>query len=220
MIAIELISEEIPPLKHTDTGDLALQWMEEFKVKHLPVMKFDNFVGLICEDDIFDKDDSSKTLHELFDHLPRPYVFGSTHLYEVLAKVSDEHITVLPVLDNEENYLGCISVIELMQRIANTGSIKEIGGIVVLEINELDYSLAHIAQIVESDNAKILSSFITSHPNSKKLELTLKINQVELGRIIRSFERYDYIVKASFQKSDYQEDLKNRYDELMKYLNI
>jgi acetoin utilization protein AcuB len=220
MIAIELISEEIPPLKHTDTGDLALQWMEEFKVKHLPVMKFDNFVGLLCEDDIFDKDDSSKTLNELFNHLPRPYVFGSTHLYEVLAKVSDEHITVLPVLDNEENYLGCVSVIELMQRIANTGSIKEIGGIIVLEINELDYSLAHVAQIVESDNAKILSSFITSHPNSKKLELTLKINQIELGRIIRSFERYDYIVKASFQKSEYQEDLKNRYDELMKYLNI
>jgi len=124
------------------------------------------------------------------------------------------------VLDNEENYLGCISVIELMQRIANTGSIKEVGGIIVLEINELDYSLAHIAQIVESENTKVLSSFITSHPNSKKLELTLKINQVELSRIIRSFERHDYIVKASFQKSDYQEDLKNRYDELMKYLNI
>jgi Mg/Co/Ni transporter MgtE len=220
MIAIELISEGIPPLKHTDTGDWALQWMEEFKVKHLPVMKFENFVGLVCEDDILDKEDASKTLHELFDHLPRPYVQGSSHLYEILAKVSDEHITVLPVLDEEENYLGCISVIELMQKVANTGSIKEIGGILVLEVNEIDYSLAQIAQIVEGDNAKILSSFITSHPASKKIELTLKINQIDLSRIIRSFERYDYVVKASFQKSAYHEDLKNRYDELMKYLNI
>jgi acetoin utilization protein AcuB len=220
MIAIELISEEIPPLKHTDTGELALQWMEEFKVKHLPVMKFENFVGLLSEDDVLDKDDPAKTLHELFDHLPRPYVKGSAHIYEILAKVSDEHISVLPVIDEEENYLGCISVIELMQRIANTGSIKETGGILVLEINHADYSLAHIAQIVESEGAKILSSFITSHTSSTKLELTLKINQIELSRIIRSFERYDYVVKASFQKSDYHEDLKNRYDELMKYLNI
>ena len=220
MIALELITEEIPPLKHTDTGDTALQWMEEFKVVHLPVLKIENFVGLVSEDAIFDKEDASKTLHEMFMHLPRPFVKGSAHIYEVLARMSDEHVTVLAVLDDEENYLGCIGIADLMQKIANTSSIKETGGIIVLEMNNIDYSLAHIAQIVESDGAKILSSFITSHPSSNRLELTLKINQVELSRIIRSFERYDYTVKASFQKNSYYDDLKNRYDELMKFLNM
>lgn len=220
MIALELISEQIPPLKHTVSGNTALQWMEEFKVRHLPVLKNENFVGLVSEDDIYDKDDPKKTLHELFVHLPRPYVLSSAHIYEVLAKMSDEHITVLPVIDNEENYLGCIGVNDLMQKVANTGSIKEVGGIIILEINSIDYSLTQIAQIVESENAKILGSFITSHPSSKKIELTLKINQLELGRIIRSFERHDFVIKASFQKDKYHDDLKNRYDELMKFINM
>lgn len=220
MIAFELISEEIPPLRHTDSGVMALQWMEEFKVTHLPVLKNENFVGLVSEDDIYDKGNPELSLHELFVHLPRPYVQGNVHLYEVLAKVSIEHISVLPVIDDEENYLGCISVTDLMQKIANTGSIKEAGGILVIEMNSVDYSMAQIAQIIEGDGGKILSSFITSKPSSKKIELTLKINKLELGSVIRSFERYDYTVKASFQKSSYQDDLKNRYDELMKYLNI
>lgn len=220
MRAFELISEEIPPLKHTDTGDLALQWMEEFKVTHLPVLKNEDFVGLVSESDLYDKGYTEKTLHELFVHLPRPYVSANSHLYEVLTRIAQEHITVVPVIDEEENYLGCIAQEKLIQHIAETGSIKESGGIIVLEMNTIDYSLAEIAQIVEGENAKILSSFISSTPDSKKVDITLKINQMELSRIIRSFERYDYTVKASFQKSSYHDDLKNRYDELMKFLNM
>lgn len=220
MIALELITEEIPPLKHSDSGETALNWMEEFKVEHLPVLKGNNFVGLVSEENILDRNDIDQSLDELFDHLPRPYVKQHTHIYEILAKISDEKITAVPVLDDHENYLGVIDIKRLMQHIADTGSMKEIGGILVLEIAQHDYSLAHIAQIVEADNAKILSAYLSSMSNSTKLELTLKINQTELGRIIRSLERYDYVIKASYQKNKYHEDLKNRYDELINYLNI
>lgn len=220
MIGIELISEEIPPLKHTDSGEVALHWMEEFKVRHLPVMKFDNFVGLLSEDDVLDQTNPEKSLNELFVHLPRPYVQGNAHIYEILAKMSDAQLTVIPVLDENETYLGCVGAKDVLHKLANTGSIKEVGGIIVLTLNLIDYSLAHIAQIVESEGAKVLSCFISSAPSSQLIEVTLKINQTELGRIIRSFERFDYIIKASFQKDSYQDDLRNRYDELMKYLNM
>ena len=80
--------------------------------------------------------------------------------------------------------------------------------------------MAQIAQIVESNNAKILSSYIMSPSDSSKLEVTLKINQIELDRIIRTFERYDYVIKASFQKSSGDEDVQFKYDALMNYLNL
>ncbi|PKR80215.1 CBS domain-containing protein [Brumimicrobium salinarum] len=220
MIGIELITEDILPLKHSDLGEKALLWLEELKVSHLPVLKGESFVGLVSEDDLLDQSDLSKSLTELFDHLPRPYVKGTSHIYEILNVASIEHISVVPVLDDEENYLGSIQIADLMQSIANTGSIKEKGGIIVLEMSDSDYSLAHISQVIESENAKILSSFITSNPQSKKLELTLKINRIELGGILRSLARYDYHVKASFQRNNHDEDLKDRYDELMNYLNI
>ena len=220
MKAIELISEEIPPLTHTDTGEKALRWMDEFKVSHLPVLKNGNFVGVISESDILDKLDLEDTLDKLFDHLPRPYVNENAHIYEVLAKISEHKLSILPILDDNEKYLGCTSIHHLITKIANTGSIKESGGIIVLEVNSIDYSMAQIAQIVESNNAKILSSYIMSPSDSSKLEVTLKINQIELDRIIRTFERYDYVIKASFQKSSGDEDVQFKYDALMNYLNL
>lgn len=220
MIAKDLITDEIPPLKHTDTGTTALRWMDEFKVSHLPVLKNDNFVGLISEADILDRQNPDETLDKLFDHLPRPYVKENAHIYEVLYRVAEHKISVIPILHEDESYMGCTSIHQLMTLIANTGSIKESGGIIVLEVNQIDYSLAQIAQIVESNNARILSSYIMSSPDSTKLEVTLKINQIELDRIIRTFERYDYVISASFQKSSFDDDLQMRYDALINYLKM
>jgi CBS domain-containing protein len=220
MTAKEVITEEIPPLVHTDTGEKALLWMEEFKVSHLPVLKNGNFVGLISESDIFDQEDLEKSLDELFQHLPRPYVGVDAHIYEVLSKMEEHKISVLPILDENEQYVGCTSVHQLMTMIANTGSIKEAGAIIVIELNRVDYSLSRIAQIVESDNGVVLSSYIMSSADTTKVEVTLKITGGELGRILRSFERFDIVVKASFQRSSYEDDLQFRYDALMNYLKM
>ena len=129
-------------------------------------------------------------------------------------------MSLIPILDDDENYLGCTTVHHLMTLIANTGSIKENGGILVLEMARSDYSMSEIAQIVESNDARILSSYIMSSPDSTNIELTLKLNKIELDRIIRTFERYDYIIKASFQKSNENDDMQFRYDSLMNYLNL
>lgn len=220
MIAIDLITYDIPPLVHTDTGEKALIWMDEFKVSHLPVLKNGNFVGLVSETHILDKMNVSENLDVLFQHLPRPFVFSNAHLFEILSKISEFKISVIPILDDHEQYLGCTSIFELMTSIANTSSIKEKGGILVLEVNEFDYSMAQIGQIVESNDAKILSSTILSDVSSTKLDITLKINQEDLTSIIRTFERYDYVVKASFQNGAGTEDLQWRYDVLMNYLNL
>lgn len=220
MTAYELISSEIPPLKHTDTGETALLWMEEFKVLHLPVLKNGNFVGVVSENDILDQTDLNANLDALFQHLPRPYVTKNAHIYEVLWRINQSKVTVIPILDDEENYLGCTSVLQIMNYFAETGGIKEPGGILEFELNQQDYSLAQIAQIVESNNARILSSYISHIPESTLIKVTLKINQVELSSIIRTFERYDYVITATYQKSDVEDDLQNRFDSLMFFLNI
>lgn len=219
MRAFELISEEIPPLVHTDTGEKAMIFMDEFKVSHLPVLKNGQFVGLVSESEILDRLDVAQTLDHLFSHLGRPYVHDKSHIYEVLTKMSDERLSVIPILDEQENYVGCTSIYEVMTQLAKTGSFKEVGGIIVLQINTVEYSLAEISQIVESNNARILSVYILSDSSSSNLEVTLKINQMDLTRIIRTFERYDYLVKTTFQKGFGDDDLKNRYDSLMNYLN-
>jgi hypothetical protein len=95
------------------------------------------------------------------------------------------------------------------------------GGIIVLEMNANDYSMAHIARIVEDNDAKIWSSHVAPVSGSFKIEVTLKINQTDLTSIIRSFQRYDYTIKASFQGNNrYDDVLRNNYDQFMLYLNV
>jgi glycine cleavage system regulatory protein len=100
------------------------------------------------------------------------------------------------------------------------GSLKEHGGILILEVNAVDYSMVQIAQIIESNSAKILSSYITATDESTIIEVTLKINQSNLSRIIQTFERYDYVVKAAYQDKNAEDDLRGRFDTLMNFLKF
>ena len=220
MRAEELISQNIPPLKFSETGEKALNWMNEFRVSHLPVVVKNEYIGLISENDIYDMPDPKMKLKDYFTNLPKPFIYSDRHVYEIMKMIADLKITVVPILDENNEYLGCTDLLYLMSQITAINSIKEIGGILVLEMNEHDYSMTQIARIVEENNAKILSSYITSLPDSTQIEVTLKINITDLDRIIQTFNRYDYTVKASYQKGRFQEDLKKRYDELMNFLNM
>lgn len=220
MQAIDILNEEIPPLLHTDTGEKVLHWMDEFKVSHLPVLKNGNFVGLVSESAVLDAMDLTQDLDKMFLHLPRPYVNTQSHVYDILLKMSNEKLSVLPVLNEKEEYVGCISVYTIMSVLSDFGSLKEPGGILVLEVNSIDYSLAQIAQIVESNNAKILSTYITSSSTSLKIEITIKINDTNLTRIIRTFERFDYVVKAAYQDENEDENMRLRFDAMINFMKI
>ena len=110
---------------------------------------------------------------------------------------------------------------QLIQSIGEMATVKLPGGIIVLELNNHDYSLAQIARIVEDNDAKILSSYVTFSAGSVKMEVTLKINRVDVTSILQSFRRFDYTIKASYQSADRNEDiLRNNYDQFMMYLNV
>jgi signal-transduction protein with cAMP-binding, CBS, and nucleotidyltransferase domain len=220
MYARELISDDIPPLKTSDTGERALAWMDEFRVSHLPIVNSVDFLGLISESDILDFNSSSEPIGGHSLNLSRPFVYDYQHTYDVLKVMSSLKLSVIPVLNDKDQYLGLIHLSTLLQHFAEMASMKESGGLLVLELNLHDYSLSEIARIVESNDAKILSLYISSHIDSTKLEVTIKINRTDLSSIIQTFNRYNYTIKASFHQSEYVDDLKDRFDSFMSFLNI
>lgn len=220
MLAKDLISDEIPPLKTSDTGERALEWMEEFRVTHLPIIKKGEFLGLISESDILDMNNPELELGKCKLSLIRPFVEEDKHYYELLGITSTLKLSLIPVLDKNLHYIGCVTLQKMVEEFANMSSTKEPGGLIVLELNINDYYLSEIARIVESNDAKILSLYITSLPDSTKLEVTIKINRTDLSAILQTFSRYNYTVKASFHTSENDDDLKNRFDSFMNFLNI
>jgi len=221
MIANDLISEIIPSLKTSDTGQTALNWMEIFRISHLPIVNNQDFLGLISDTDIYDMNQPDESIgnHELT--LFKPFVTDEQHLFEVVGIAARLKLTVVPVLDNHNHYKGVITTNDLIKHIAGISSMDQPGGIVVLELIERDYSLTQIAQIVESNNVKVLSMYITSPKESTRLEVTLKVNTTDLLALLRTFERYNYDVKTWVTTNDSIDRFySERFDLLMKYLNM
>ncbi len=220
MIAKELISNDIAPLHTSDTALQALSWMEEYRVSHLPIVNNVDFLGLISEEDIYNISDFEEPVGNHLLTIPKQYVFSDQHLYDVIKTIAAQHLTLLPVLNETRQYLGVITISDLVTSISEMAAIENPGGIIILELNQNDYSLSEISQIIESNEAKILSLYITSHPDTTKIELTIKLNKMDIRPVIQTFNRYNYTIKASFAEAEYYDDLLDRYNSLMNYLNI
>lgn len=220
MFAAELISNSIPPLKTSDSVQKALERMTEFKLYHLPIVNETQFLGLLAEEELIEIRDHTQAIGSLPLSILNPFVYEDAHVYDIIRLFHQLHLSVIPVLDYKKNYLGLISINNLLDYTADIYAVKEPGGIIVLEISNRNNSLSHMAQIVEADNAQILSSYVQSFPDSTKLEVTLKINKTELSGIIASFERYDYQVKAVFNSTISDNGTEDRYNSFMNYLNV
>ena len=220
MYASELISNVVPPLRTTDSVRKALERLSDLKLYHLPVLADHQYIGLITEDELIEVRDSEQTIGSLSLTILNSFVYQDAHVYDVIRLFSQLKLSVVPVLDYKRNYLGLISVHSLVEYAADLFAVKEPGGIIVLEIGNRDNSMSHMAQIVEADNAQILSSYVQSFPDSTKLEITLKINKTELSGIIASFERYDYQVKAVFNNTATDQGSEDRFNSFMNYLNV
>lgn len=219
MIAYELISKSLSPLHLSDTGEQALTMMSIFNVKHLPIVKDGQFLGLISDDEIMSKDlELSIQTYNVENY--GIAVKDKDHLFEVIGKIAEHKLTVIPVLDEENFYLGMITQEDLLQYYANSFSFKERGSILVLETSRIDYSLAEISRIVESESGSILSSFLTSPEDTEQVFVTIKLAEQNIQQIIAAFERYEYKIRNSFLEEEFIDTLKERYDALMSYLNV
>jgi acetoin utilization protein AcuB len=221
MLAKDLVSDVIPALRTSDTGARALSWMEIFRISHLPIVNDREFLGLISDSDIYDLGLIDEPIGNYKLTLFSPFVYNRQHIYEVIAIASRLKLTVIPVLDEKKDYMGLIGQSDLLAHFATVTAVKEPGGIIILEMNHHDYSLSQIAQIVESNNSRILSLYITNTDDSTRMEVTLKITSTDLTSIIKTFDRYNYDIKATYMDDENLNSFyENRYEQFMRYLNI
>ncbi len=221
MIAKDLISDIIPVLNPTDSGEKALALMDTYRVFHLPVLKNNELVGVVSETDIYDAESSMMSVGDIKFAAILPFVMENQHIYEVINLSMRLQLTVVPVLNNDNSYCGAIVLRDIVKAVGNILSVQEPGGVIVLEINTRDYALTEIVKIVENSDAKILNTYTHTIEGGNKIELTLKLNRVNISSIIQTLLRFDYKVKTSFShQDDMREVMANRYNELMRFINI
>jgi len=219
MIAKDLLSNIILPVLPDNTAEQALSMMSVYHVKHLPVVKDDILLGILSEEDVASCPLDTK-IRDIKISSTYIYVSAFDHVFEILSRLAENNITVVPVVDNNEKFLGLISQEDLIKFYANSFSFTEPGSIVVLETSKRGYVLSEVARVIELENASVIASFVNTNKGSEVTLLTLKINQQEISNIIAALERYGYKIQATFTEEEYEDDLKDRYDQLMNYLNV
>ncbi|WP_228450820.1 CBS domain-containing protein [Chryseolinea soli] len=221
MIAEDLINHMIPPLKGSDDAHKAIVWMEEFRCNFLPVVEEGKLLGFISEEIILEANDIDKRVKDFNLVGQNCFVHLDTHFYDILKVAADNKLQVVAVLNEEQSYTGLITVQDTLTSFAQTAAVQLPGGILVLSMNHVDYSLAEISRLVEENHAKILSSIVKEDPlDPGKLRLTLKINQLDLSRIVATLERFGYKVIGRYHETKALGDEKDRIDMLLRYLDI
>ena len=211
----------IPPLKGTDDAHKAIVWMEEFRCSYMPVVENDKLLGFISEEIILETNDIEQLVKDFNLVGLNCYVHLDTHFYDILKVAAEHKLQMVAVLNEDQTYAGIITVQDTLTSFAQTAAVQLPGGILVLSMNYVDYSLAEISRLVEENHAKILSSIVKEDPlDTAKLRLTLKINQVDLSRIVATLERFNYRVIGRYKETKPRGDEQDRIDMLLRYLDI
>jgi predicted transcriptional regulator len=220
MLAIELNNNIIPRLQLEDTVGKALQLINDFKVSHLPVVSEKKYLGLISEDDLLDAENKTMHIQSLQDDFLDISIKENEHFLQAVNISNQYQTSVVPVVNEEKEFIGSISGQNLLRTLGNFSGATEIGGIIVFEMERSQFIISEISRIVESNEATILHLNTTVQPETGLLIVTIHINKKELSMIVAAFERYEYDVLYYFGEEKFENEIHSNYRHLMNYLDI
>ncbi len=220
MLAIELNNNIIPRLQLEDTVGKALQLINDFKVSHLPVVSEDKYLGLISEQDLLDANNQKMHVRLLQDEYIDVSIKENEHFLQAVNISNEYQTSVVPVVNEEKEFLGSISGQNLLRILGSFSGAQEIGGIIVLEMERSQFTISEISRIVESNEATVLHLNTTIQPATGLLTVTIHINKKEVSTVVAAFERYEYDVIYFFGEEKFENEIHSNYRHLMNYLDI
>ncbi len=215
----DYISKDVKALSPNDTIFKAQKLFEHLTFTHLPIVEENIYVGSISEADVQIIEEGDNTIANYKYLYNTFFSLENTNWLELLKEFAANDTTILPVLNDKKKYIGYYELTDILHIFNNTPFLSETGAILVVEKPIKDYSFSEIAQIIESNNGKLLGAFVSNIVN-EVAEITIKLNDQDLNNTIQSFRRYEYTIITGIQEDEYLNSLKERSDYLQKYLNM
>lgn len=214
----DYITNDYKAIDTQETIEAVQDFFSDLTFSHFPIIEEGIFIGSIAADDIetFDSDKKVTDYRYTLEHF---FARANMIWLDVLEVFAKNHANLVPILDENNKYIGYYEIADVIKFFHETPFLKEHGTLITVSKNTVDYSMSQITQIVESNNGKLLGLFI-SNSNINTIEVTLKINVGSLNEIIQTFRRYNYDIISEHNEDNYINSLKERSDYLDKYLNI
>ncbi|RZJ31183.1 MAG: CBS domain-containing protein [Flavobacterium sp.] len=214
----DYINNDYKPLDASDSVESVCEFFEEVNFSHFPIVEESVYIGCISSEDVYTFDKEKPIYH--FRYAMEGFFARNNMIWmDVLEVFAKNHTNIVPVLDENNAYIGYYEVQDIIRLFNETPFLKEPGGIIVVEKGVADYSMSQITQIVESNNGKVLGVFI-SDLTVNSVQITIKISLGAMNEILQTFRRYNYEIISEHQEDAYFNSLKERSDYLDKYLNL
>jgi CBS domain-containing protein len=214
----DYINNDFKAIKSSDSIESVMDLFEEYRFYHFPVVEEGVYIGCISSEEI-ETYDSSKKISDYSYSLKGFFVRTNLFWIDVLEVFSRNNTTVIPVLDEENNYVGYYEITEVIRNFYDTPFVKDFGGVIIVEKSILDFTMSQVVQIVESNGGKILGLYV-SNTTPDKVQVTIKIVLGGMNEILQSFRRYEYDIISEHKEDVFLNDLKDRSAYLDKYLSI
>lgn len=208
----------IPVFKIGDTCEKVLEFFQDTTYSHVAIVEEGRFLGLFSENDTDNLLPDTK-IDAFRYELTSFFVRAETNWLDVLEAFARNEANLLPVINDKEEVQGYYDLNDIVSVFIDTPFFTDPGSILVVATGINDYSFSEIAQIVESNNAKLIGGFITDTQNDI-IQVTLKITATNFDKVLQTFRRYNYHILFGNSDDSFLEDLKNRSDYLDKYLNV
>jgi acetoin utilization protein AcuB len=218
MLTRDLISNSIPYLHKDDKVFHALQLMNDYHVAHLPVVENESYLGIISEEQLLQTDEEN-TIKELSVTDGTASVQANDHFLKAIHTAVVNKLSIVPVVE-ERQLVGIVTYNDLLKNASEFMSLNEPGALIVLEMESRNYSFTEINRIVESNDSQLTQLNTFTDPETGIMQVTIRINKLEVSDIINTFQRYEYNVKYYFGEELYENELRTNYDNLMNYLKI
>lgn len=215
----DYISKDVNALTLSNTIGDAKKLFNILTFSHLPIVENDTLLGLVNESDVRTIENNDETLSNHRELLSNFFIGMEDNWMDILKMFSSNETNIMPVLSDKNKYIGYYELNDVLHFFNDTPLLNHEGFFLVIEKGIKDYSFSEIAQIVESNEAKLIGAFISGTKNDL-VRITLKIASEEVNEIIQSFRRYGYNLLTKHKEDLFLEELKDRSDYLQKYLNI
>lgn len=220
MLTAELIDHNIPRLQLTDSVVKAKQLITDYKLSHLPVVSENKFLGLISEEDLLDVEEEKITIEHIQEFFLNVAIPDHIHFLNAINFCNQYESNIVPIVDSTKHFRGVISSITLLKIIGEFAGANEIGGIIIIETEMINFSISEISRIIESNNSTIFHLNTNRDEKTGKLIVTIHINNRELSSIVSTFERFKYTVLYHFGAKEIEDTTDFNYRNLMKYLDL
>ncbi|MDR0263143.1 MAG: CBS domain-containing protein [Sphingobacterium sp.] len=220
MLIGQFLSNADFSIQNADSIQQALEKLQDMLCKELVVLNGDDYIGLVNETILLDAEDDEAPISSIKINTAPIQLKFNQHPYDALVMITVYNSTIIPILDQENKYIGVSTQLDILKAISSIQSQNESGAIIVLAIGLHDFSLSQIAHLVESDNCRILNCATKINLDSDNIEVTLKVDKSNINALLNSFLRHNYLILETHNTVAAFDDTADRYQQLMNYINI